>query len=66
MLLRLVLTKNLPSAAIYGSYSYAEDDEEERVSKYSAGALPYRLRVRQAADKYAGDRKTKPLPPEKK
>ena len=43
-----------------------QDDEEERVSKYSAGALPYRLRVRQAADKYAGDRKTKPLPPEKK
>ena len=42
------------------------DDEEERVSKHSAGALPYRLRVRQAADKYAGDRKTKPLPPEKK
>ncbi len=43
-----------------------QDDEEERVSKHSAGALPYRLRVRQAADKYAGDRKTKPLPPEKK
>ena len=42
------------------------DDEEERVSKHSAGALPYRLRVRQAVDKYAGDRKTKPLPPEKK
>ena len=66
MLLRLVLTKNLPSAAIYGSHSYAEDDEEERVSKDSADALPYRLRVRQAADKYAGNRKTKPPPPEKK
>ena len=40
------------------------DDEEERVSKISAEALPHRSGAH-AAGKYAGDRKTEKLRPDR-
>ena len=40
----------------------AWDDEEERVSSFSAEALPHRSGAH-AAGKYAGDRKTEKLRP---
>lgn len=42
----------------------AWDDEEERVSSFSAEALPHRSGAR-AAGKYAGDRKTEKLRPDR-
>lgn len=41
-----------------------QDDEEERVSKISAEALPHRSGAH-AAGKYAGDRKTEKLRPDR-
>lgn len=37
--------------------AFVQDDEGERVSKFSAGALPYHPGA-YTADKYAGNRKT--------
>ena len=42
----------------------AWDDEEERVSSFSAEALPHRPGAH-AAGKYAGDRKTEKLRPDR-